>query len=54
MMKRILTIVFPVVLLPVLASEVYESEIGSVLQDVSSTNRMVRLNATNRDRKSVV
>ena len=48
MMKRILTIVLPVVMLPVLASEVYESEIGSILQDVSSTNRMVRLNATNR------
>ena len=48
MMKKILTIVLPVVLLPVLASEVYESEIGSILQDVSSTNRMVRLNATNR------
>ena len=38
-MKRILTIVLPVVMLPVLASEVYESEIGSILQAVSSTNR---------------
>ena len=47
-MKRILTIVLPVVMLPVLASEVYESEIGSILQAVSSTNRMTRLNATNR------
>ena len=48
MMKKILLIVLPVVMLPVLASEVYDSEIGSILQDVSSTNRMVRLNATNR------
>lgn len=47
-MKRILTIVLPVVMLPVLASEVYESEIGSILQAVSSTNRMTRLNSTNR------
>jgi hypothetical protein len=41
-------VVLPVVMLPDLASEVYDSEIGSILQDVSSANRMVRLNATNR------
>lgn len=47
-MKRILTIVLSVAVSQVLASSVYESEIGSILQDVSSTNRTVRLNATNR------
>ena len=47
-MKKIWSIVLLVMMLPVLASEVYDSEIGSILQDVSSTNRMVRLNATNR------
>ncbi len=47
-MKRIMTIVLSVAASQVLASSVYESEIGSILQDVSSTNRMVRLNATNR------
>lgn len=47
-MKRIMTIVLSVAASQVLASSVYESEIVSILQDVSSTNRMVRLNATNR------
>ena len=48
MKKTILKIVLSVVMSPAFASEGYMAEIGSILRDVSSTNRMVRLNATNR------
>ena len=48
MIKRMVTMVLSVMVLPVIASAIYESEIGDILQDVSSANRMVRLNAANK------